>query len=186
MHRPSITIPPLQRQVMVSNDSRAIIFEDDIDFSPDFPLQLRKIFEAVSGKFDIIMLGHCAESDTGPLTAQITTNNYTVQLRKSQHPYCGHAYAVSRIGARKMLEFLDARFGEQYGPWKGNVHFDSTFSSLRVRKALMYSVFPPIVIQRPTAGKSSSTHKKNFYDRPFGFTSVLDVVLSSREILVHL
>lgn len=162
------------RQVVLNNDSLAIIFEDDIDFTLDLPLQLRRIHHHTGAEFDIIMLGHCSESDGGSLLTQITTNNYTIQVRESVHPFCGHAYAVSNDGARKMLRFLDWRFGLTK-PWKGSIHFDSTFSSLRVRNAKMYSVFPPIVMQRKTS-ETASTHGDEFYEQPQGFKSVYNLL----------
>lgn len=81
------------RKVVTEQNRHAIIFEDDIDIDIDFPAQIQGIIDHVGENWDIIFLGHCAEGQ-GVFEHAFQVEGKKTTIRKSKHPYCGHAYAI--------------------------------------------------------------------------------------------
>ncbi|KAF8179133.1 hypothetical protein BJ912DRAFT_983101 [Pholiota molesta] len=128
----------------------AFIFEDDVDMEKDVRQQTQTLWRSLPEDWDIVFLGHCW-SDEGrglPLspymlsaTAHPVSSNS--RLFASTNPKCTHAYALSRIGARRLLLHL------QYTPFAYSRAIDQAFAWLvQSHRLKSFSVVPSLVVQR--------------------------------------
>ena len=76
----------------------AIIFEDDVVLSNEWDAGIRQVLKDM-GSLDLIMLGHCAETQGEPLSPI---------LRRSVFPRCTHAYLASPAGLRALAAWADS------------------------------------------------------------------------------
>ena len=79
--------------------------------------------------YDIIFLGHCAESE-GEFVKEL------FQLKKSVYPRCTHAYLISEKGANKLLDYFYSQ--------KWDLPIDELIYKCELNK---YSLFPMLVKQ---------------------------------------
>ncbi|KAF8741334.1 hypothetical protein RHS02_03478, partial [Rhizoctonia solani] len=120
-----------------TSDAGVIILEDDIDMEVDIQQRIGRLWEALPPDWDMLFLGHCwsAEGTYPPLRSHD-------QLHPSHSPKCTHAYAISRKGARRLVELLREPSVAYSRP------LDTAFLDL-IRSNLVnaYSVHPSVVIQ---------------------------------------
>ena len=89
----------------------ALILEDDVDMDFGISKHVGRVFGtgAIPSNWDMLYLGHCPASPS--LDSRATEAHHpplfgAPEIRKSWGPYCTHAYAVSRNGARRLLTQL--------------------------------------------------------------------------------
>ncbi|KAF8584949.1 hypothetical protein K439DRAFT_1633071 [Ramaria rubella] len=116
----------------------ALVLEDDVDMEFDIENRLMGMWPALpKNGWDIVMLGHCHSNETvyPPLLG-------AASLRPSFAPKCTHAYAISSLGAARLVQMLSiegfahSRALDQAISW--------LISSGRLRS---YSVVPAIIVQ---------------------------------------
>lgn len=122
----------------------AVILEDDIDVERDVQERLESIWGALPEQWDMVFLGHCWSNETyHAALPHAPTADKGTSLHPSRAPKCTHAYAVTRAGARRLVEHL------RYVPFAYSRALDQAYSWLilsgRVRS---YSVVPSVVVQR--------------------------------------
>ncbi len=144
--------------------SSVLVLEDDVDMESDIKSQLRNLWPLLPPDWDIvflgkptislrsitgfiIMIGHCwsDESKSKPLIGvnQELWNLTRSMLYPSRSPKCTHAYALTRMGARRLLLHL------QYTPFAYSRAIDQAIAWLIESGRLKgYSVVPSIVAQR--------------------------------------
>ncbi|KAF8345436.1 hypothetical protein F5887DRAFT_1061804 [Amanita rubescens] len=127
--------------------SSVLVLEDDVDMESDIKSQLRNLWPLLPPDWDIVFLGHCwsDESKSKPLTGpnQEPWNSSRSMLYPSRSPKCTHAYALTRMGARRLLLHL------QYTPFAYSRAIDQAIAWLIESGRLKgYSVVPSIVAQR--------------------------------------
>ncbi|CUA77768.1 hypothetical protein RSOLAG22IIIB_06775 [Rhizoctonia solani] len=120
-----------------TSDTGVLILEDDIDMEIDIRQRIGRLWEALPPDWDILFLGHCwSAEDTYPALRSHD------QLHPSHSPKCTHAYALSRKGARRLVQLLrdpSVAYGRP---------LDAAFLDLIQSNLLnAYSVHPSIVIQ---------------------------------------
>ena len=83
----------------------ALIMEDDVDIEFSITRRLARIFGsgAIPHDWDMLYLGHCPSENPLGGESHSPTVSGAPEIRPSWDPYCTHAYAVSRDGARRML-----------------------------------------------------------------------------------
>ncbi|KAF0376082.1 glycosyltransferase family 25 protein [Gigaspora margarita] len=86
----------------------ALILEDDIDFELDILSIMTNTHRNLPADWEILYLGHCSEleGDSNALLPDNNDEDLEYNLFKSKKPYCTYAYAVSYVGAIKMLQKL--------------------------------------------------------------------------------
>ncbi|CAG8604299.1 1995_t:CDS:1, partial [Diversispora eburnea] len=121
----------IYQSIIDNNLKSALIFEDDIDIEMDIKHQISKILPYLPEDWEMFYIGHCCvENLREPF-------NYPT-LYISTRPSCTHAYAVSNIGARKLLSILV----------KLKMPLDCVLVNLiEAGKIKSFSVEPPLVIQ---------------------------------------
>ncbi|KAF8637003.1 hypothetical protein AX17_003116 [Amanita inopinata Kibby_2008] len=142
----------------IANDERlgpknaVLILEDDVDMEYDIRDQLADLWPLLPNEWDIVFLGHCwsNEAKSKPLTGSksFSGNSSTSEaprskLYQSQSPRCTHAYVLTRMGARRLLLYL------QYPPFAYSRAIDQAIAWLiESGKLRGYSVVPSLVSQR--------------------------------------
>ncbi|KAJ7625785.1 hypothetical protein FB45DRAFT_836057 [Roridomyces roridus] len=126
----------------------SLILEDDVDVDRDIKEQLSAVWHLLPTDWDMIFLGFCWAHETKytgmdagmPLDGSEPPR---IRLFPSNEPLCTHAYAVSPIGARRLLRFLD------HPPFAYSRSIDQAFKYLishgQIHKA--FTVIPSIVAQ---------------------------------------
>jgi len=105
----------------------SLILEDDA--SIDNFYYLKNLDKFMIQDYDIIFLGHCAESE-GEFVKEL------FQLKKSVSPRCTHAYLISEKGANKLLDYFYSQ--------KWDLPIDELIYKCELNK---YSLFPMLVKQ---------------------------------------
>ncbi|KAF8168506.1 hypothetical protein B0H34DRAFT_685819 [Crassisporium funariophilum] len=148
----------------------SLILEDDIDMENDIHKQIRNLWRYLPEDWDIVFLGarscavpnfslylylgHCwsDEAHNPPLSPEISPTgadnegSSSSRLYASRSPKCTHAYALSKIGARRLLLHL------RYPPFAFSRAIDQAFSWLVESGRLKsFSVVPSLVVQRKIA-----------------------------------
>ncbi|KAF9042220.1 hypothetical protein BJ165DRAFT_1349464 [Panaeolus papilionaceus] len=153
--------------MLSDNGGVAIILEDDIDMEMDIHQQLKSLWPSLPNDWDIVFLGYCWSNENyhPPLGAhgQLPLPSYQnprplkYRLHNSKSPKCTHAYALSRVGARRLLLHL------RHPPFAYSRAIDQAISWLVESGRLKsFSVVPSLVIQRKvtdsdiTIGKGSA------------------------------
>ncbi|GJE98031.1 hypothetical protein PsYK624_142530 [Phanerochaete sordida] len=125
-------------------DKVALILEDDIDVERDVEERLQSLWGELPEQWDMLFLGHCWSNESyHAALPHAHTSNKASSLHPSRAPKCTHAYAVTRAGARRLVEHL------RYVPFAYSRALDQAYAWLvlsgRVRS---YSVVPSLVVQR--------------------------------------
>ncbi|CAG8611914.1 12429_t:CDS:1, partial [Racocetra persica] len=86
----------------------ALILEDDIDFELNIVSIMTDTHRNLPADWEILYLGHCSELEGATNEYLLDSNDISSEFKlfKSKRPYCTHAYAVSYVGALKMLQKL--------------------------------------------------------------------------------
>ncbi|KAF8907711.1 hypothetical protein CPB84DRAFT_1822468 [Gymnopilus junonius] len=145
-HSHLYVIHKIANSLKSDNPGAALILEDDVDMEKDIVKQLRSLWPLLPPRWDIIFLGHCwSDERKGRLLMQNTSIEVPPypQLYTSSSPKCTHAYALSRIGARRLLLHL------RYPPFAYSRAIDQAFSWLiESRRLNSFSIVPSLVVQR--------------------------------------
>ena len=96
----------------------AVLLEDDVHLGAHFCARVNRALSALpaDGAWDVLYLGHCAESYRGIRSCNRTARQPAEFLSRGAYPMCTHAFAVSPRGASRLhrllagwpLEYVDA------------------------------------------------------------------------------
>jgi GR25 family glycosyltransferase involved in LPS biosynthesis len=146
-----------------SKQKKAIIFEDDVVFTPDFKSQFDIDINSVPSDFDLLYLGcfgcinninfYTVYSSVTNLTS-LNAKNINKQINKPAFIAATHAYVISRKGAKKLLFNLKNKI---------EYHLDYSIQKLiRDNLIIAYGLNKRIVYQTSTddtmSTNVSSTH----------------------------
>lgn len=124
------------------------VFEDDIQYNPDYYNKLKEIMSNVPKDWEYLQFGHCWNNC---LTMKKVPN--TKYLFISSNPLCGHSYAITKQGAKKILDNIKLI---------GNYPMDVIIVSLMNDKKLkLYTVYPRIFNQMKAIKKESVNFNKD-------------------------
>ncbi|KAH7106681.1 hypothetical protein BKA62DRAFT_611293 [Auriculariales sp. MPI-PUGE-AT-0066] len=130
-----------------SPDYAALILEDDVDIDWHAEQRLRRLWEAqaLPKDWDMLYLGHCppiAKDDARTSEAHFQPLNGAPGVRPSYGPWCTHAYALSRDGARRVLTQL------RYELFAFSRPVDNAYVHLVLNKRVKsFTFLPPLVVQ---------------------------------------
>ncbi|KAF9561536.1 hypothetical protein CPC08DRAFT_688902 [Agrocybe pediades] len=122
----------------------ALILEDDVDMEVDIVSQLSQLWPTLPADWDIVFVGHCwSDESLGPPLTSVEGTFSASRLFHSTRPKCTHAYALSRVGARRLLLHL------RYPLFAYSRAIDQAFAWLVESGRLKgFSVVPSLIIQR--------------------------------------
>ncbi|CAF0972810.1 unnamed protein product [Rotaria sp. Silwood1] len=127
-----------------NNHTWSIIFEDDIDLEIDTPYIMQSLPYSIWNDADLIYLGHCA-NPPGKLIYQ--SSKYIYRLHQALHPSCTHAYAIRSKTAEKFVNLLLK---------PSRPIDDSIIKLVNNQKLIVYSIHPPLAIQKLVSKKNPS------------------------------
>ncbi|KAJ1977472.1 hypothetical protein H4R35_002287 [Dimargaris xerosporica] len=120
-----------------------LILEDDIDIDYDFAFKSQLALDALRNEeWDMLYLGHCSgfEGKADKLV------NKSANLFHAAYPVCSHGYAITRRGAKKLLQQLS----------KPLAPFDIMVVGLNEHHtANIFSIQPPLITQYHFQGDTS-------------------------------
>ncbi|PFH47939.1 hypothetical protein AMATHDRAFT_76969 [Amanita thiersii Skay4041] len=126
-----------------------LILEDDVDMERDIRGQLAGMWPLLPDDWDIVYLGFCWSSEGVAAPLKNPNDDLTQEkppkfrLFPSRSPKCTHAYALSKIGARRLLLHL------RYAPFAYSRSIDQALAWLIESGRLKsYTVVPSLVAQR--------------------------------------
>ena len=117
----------LYEKIKKEKIKNTLILEDDA--SIDNFYYLKNLDKFIIDDYDIIFLGHCAESE-----GEFVKETFTI--RKSISPRCTHAYLISEKGANKLLNYFYSQ--------KWDLPIDELIYRCDLNK---YSLFPVLMEQ---------------------------------------
>ena len=117
----------LYEKIKKEKIKNTLILEDDA--SIDNFYYLKNLDKFLIDDYDIIFLGHCAESE-----GEFVKETFTI--RKSVSPRCMHAYIISEKGANKLIDFFYSQ--------KWDLPIDELIYRPDLNK---YSLFPVLIEQ---------------------------------------
>ncbi|RKP36880.1 hypothetical protein BJ085DRAFT_32286 [Dimargaris cristalligena] len=131
----------------------ALILEDDVDFDFDIVAKVARARAAIGDRpWDIFYLGHCESGWGNPRNALDSFPG----VFHSSSPACTHGYAVSKRGARKLVQELTPP----------NAPVDIMLDNLITRKVLeSLAMHPPLITQVHLKGDQSDINP----DGKFGY-----------------
>lgn len=106
-------------QLVQSNDSRFIIFEDDIQIEPEFADRLKQIQMEITDKTDILYLGLSTYNQNDPMKRATIENTRSSPLNRESYIGGFFGYIITRKGASILLEYISKngiRHGIDYLP----------------------------------------------------------------------
>lgn len=106
-------------QLVQSNDSKYIIFEDDIQIEPEFADRLKKIKTEITDKTDILYLGLSTYDQNDPMKRATIANALSAPLNKTSYIGGFFGYIITRKGASTLLDYISKngiRHGIDYLP----------------------------------------------------------------------
>ncbi|KAI0252699.1 hypothetical protein BJV78DRAFT_1308598 [Lactifluus subvellereus] len=137
------------RDIANGEDEAALVLEDDVDIERDAKVRLQALWIALPSDWDIVYLGHCwsNESQFPPLSRislQLPSGRMARSaLHPANTPKCTHAYALSRIGARRIVAHL------RHPPFAYSRAIDQALAWLvQSGRLRAFSIVPPVVAQR--------------------------------------
>ncbi|EGG01695.1 uncharacterized protein MELLADRAFT_117746 [Melampsora larici-populina 98AG31] len=158
------------RMIKESGDKSALVLEDDVDLEWDLERRWRTIERRLPKDWETVFLGHCWGKEI--FEPQVLHPN----LHKSTSPLCLHGYAVSSLGATKLLSLFN-------DPW---ISFQTpidtcipTFIKLGLKS---YSIEPPIINQSKIL-KSDIQIGKGSKWKGFLADSVLERIYRSEGVM---
>jgi GR25 family glycosyltransferase involved in LPS biosynthesis len=127
----------------------ALIIDDGVDLELDIQFVMTDVHRILPIDWEILYLGHCSDLEGKSDNYLSVSSSY--KLFKSKKPYCAHAYAVSYVGALKILQEL-SRSSEQ--------PIDINLVQLIEKGALTsYTLMPPVVSQWSVSDNDKSSDK---------------------------
>lgn len=106
-------------QLVKSNDSKYIIFEDDIQIEPEFADRMKKVQNEITDKTDILYLGLSTYDQNDPIKRASIENALSGPLNKTSYIGGFFGYIITRKGAAALLEYISKngiRHGIDYLP----------------------------------------------------------------------
>lgn len=143
----------------LEKDTFGVVLEDDVDLEKDIRSRLDRVWSYLPDDWDMVYLGRSRFSSSGLLYSHITTGhcwgNETYypaltpftspnesQLHPSKKPKCTHAYAVSPIGARRLLLYLT------HPPFAYSRAIDQAYAWLiKTERIKSFSLVPSVAVQ---------------------------------------
>lgn len=131
-----------------NNSDTLFVFEDDIEYNPDYYNKLSEIMRNVPKDWEYLQFGHCWNNC---LTMKKVPD--TKYLFISSNPLCGHSYAITKQGAKKILDNTKLI---------GNYPMDVIIVNLMNDKNLkLYTVYPRLFNQMKSIKKGSVNFNKD-------------------------
>lgn len=131
-----------------NNSDTLFVFEDDIEYNPDYYKKLPEIMSNIPKDWEFLQFGHCWNNC---LTMKKVPD--TKYLFTSSNPLCGHSYAITRQGAKKILDNTQLI---------GNYPMDVIIVNLMNDKKLkLYTVYPRLFNQMKAIKKGSINFNKD-------------------------
>jgi GR25 family glycosyltransferase involved in LPS biosynthesis len=106
-------------QLVQSNDSKYIIFEDDIQIEPEFADRLKKVQNEITDKTDILYLGFSTYDQNDPIKRATIANALSSPLNRASYIGGFFGYIITRKGAATLLDYISKngiRHGIDYLP----------------------------------------------------------------------
>ena len=143
----------------------AVLLEDDVHLDAHFCARVSRALGALpaDGAWDVLFLGHCAESYGGIRSCNRTAREPAEFLSRGAYPMCTHAFAVSPRGASRLhrllagwpLEYVDAVAAkpprrDQRRPMKSaidNGHDVKMAKLVYAKEIEAYLVWPQVALQ---------------------------------------
>jgi GR25 family glycosyltransferase involved in LPS biosynthesis len=153
---------PIQKAYYISHDKiyrsiahhgydSALILEDDVDLELNIKSIMTDTHRILPADWEILYLGHC--SDLEGRSGHSLSSSSSYKLFKSKKPYCTHAYAISYVGALKILQELAKQT---------NLPIDIELVHMVEQGALTsYTLIPPVASQWHVSS-DNYPGKKNF------------------------
>ncbi|GAA5938215.1 glycosyltransferase family 25 protein [Sporobolomyces koalae] len=125
------------KMILKNRDRSALILEDDVDVEWDLERMWSRIEKKLPRTWDATLLGHCWGKEL------LQPQYLHPHLHRSTAPLCLHAYALSRTGARRVLDLL-------LNPWTAYQTAVDTAVPSFIQFGLLesFSIEPPLIIQR--------------------------------------
>jgi GR25 family glycosyltransferase involved in LPS biosynthesis len=109
----------LWEMLVNSNDSRYIIFEDDIQIEPEFGDKLEQIQKEITNQTDILYLGLSTYDQNDPIKRATVSGALSAPLNRNSYIGGFFGYIITRKGATTMLDYISKngiRHGIDYLP----------------------------------------------------------------------
>jgi len=141
-------IERIANDASLRDNDAALILEDDVDMERDIHARLKHVWAYLPEEWDIVFLGHCCSEENFYPALDFTGNSTTttdkmMHLHPSRSPWCGHAYALTRAGARRLLVHL------RHMPLAYSRPIDAAMSMLvEKQRVKSFSIVPSIISQR--------------------------------------
>ncbi|KAH7097068.1 hypothetical protein BKA62DRAFT_624302 [Auriculariales sp. MPI-PUGE-AT-0066] len=127
----------------------ALILEDDVDADWNIQRTVRRVWDAhhaLPEDWDMVYLGHCPpighDADARNSEAHFPHVPGAPELRPSRGPWCTHAYALSRNGARRLLTHM------RYELFAFSRPVDNAYVHLIMNNRVKsFTFLPPVVVQ---------------------------------------
>ncbi|CAF3882215.1 unnamed protein product [Rotaria sp. Silwood1] len=134
-----------------SNDSWYLVFEDDIDLETLTTEILQSFPDDLWRKPDLVYLGSCGNIPG----SKIYEGAYGYRIHQALNPSCLHAYAIQPQTAAKLLNLLSS---------PRRAADDEIVLLSNSQKLLVYSIHPPLALQRlTTPSNPSDLHPEKVY-----------------------
>ncbi|CAG8717446.1 16336_t:CDS:1, partial [Racocetra fulgida] len=129
-----------------------LILEDDADLELNITATMTDIHRDLPASWDLLYVGHCFES----VGEEVGNSSSVHKLYKSVAPMCTHGYAVSNLGARKLVKLLDPVIP------RGTIDYSLTVV-IKENNLSSYSVHPPVIAQWNAANNPSDIENSQRY-----------------------
>jgi GR25 family glycosyltransferase involved in LPS biosynthesis len=83
----------------IFNNSTLFVFEDDIIIDTEYPAKVKKVMNDVPSNWEFINFGRCW--DDCKSTKKVSVD---ASVGTSTRSLCAHSYAITKVGAKKILE----------------------------------------------------------------------------------
>ncbi|KAK0197907.1 hypothetical protein F5146DRAFT_1017437 [Armillaria mellea] len=126
----------------LGKDTFGVILEDDVDLEKDIRSRLDRVWSYLPDDWDMVYLGHCWGNETYYPALTPSTSPNESQLHPSKKPKCTHAYAVSPLGARRLLLYLT------HPPFAYSRAIDQAYAWLiKTERIKSFSLAPSVAVQ---------------------------------------
>lgn len=126
----------------LEKDTFGVILEDDVDLEKDIRSRLARVWTYLPDDWDMVYLGHCWGNEIYYPALTPPASSDESQLHPSKKPKCTHAYAVSPVGARRLLLHLT------YPPFAYSRAIDQAYAWLiKTKRIKSFSIVPSVAVQ---------------------------------------
>ncbi|KAK0446527.1 uncharacterized protein EV420DRAFT_892284 [Desarmillaria tabescens] len=135
-----------------------VILEDDVDLEKDIRRRLNRVWTYLPEDWDMVHLGHCWGNETYYPALSPPASSTESQLHPSKKPKCTHAYAVSPIGARRLLLYLT------HPPFTYSRAIDQAYTWLIKKERIKsFSIVPSVAVQTKNGLSDISKEKPSVW-----------------------